>query len=59
MRDRARARLKALEDSLRTGKPEILVIMAIDRDPAEVEAEVARLLAQAGRAGAPIIIMDR
>jgi len=58
MRDNARrARLKALEDSLRD-KTELLVVMAIGREPAEVEAEVARLQALAP-AGAPIIILDR
>jgi sirohydrochlorin ferrochelatase len=58
MRDNARrARLKALEDSLRD-KAELLVVMAIGREPAEVEAEVARLQALAP-AGAPIIILDR
>lgn len=58
MRDNARrARLKALEDSLRE-KAGLLVVMAIGREPAEVEAEVARLQALAP-AGAPIIILDR
>lgn len=58
MRDRTRqARLKALEDSLRD-ESQILVVVALGREPAEVAVEMARLKAQAP-AGAIILIIDR